>query len=181
MSDGQVYIISWFVSHTLKPIFHCDAKPFVLGTFALPNANIPTCWYIFTFYSCKAHIPLETGFALGTKSKWNQHKKMANARNFVWDPTQPIFHWLALGVLRWVTRKVCVTQRKTPNASQWNIGCVGSQTQISCVGHVHFMFFVLISFVFGTQRKPSFQWNMGFTVWDILGNKSVIVTGSLKI
>ena len=40
---------------TLKPIFHCDAKPFALGTgvgldpqchnFALP---IPTCWYLKT-------------------------------------------------------------------------------------------------------------------------------------
>ena len=30
------------------------------------------------------------------------------------------------------------------------------------VGHVHFMFFVLISFAFCSQRKPSFRWNMGF-------------------
>ena len=30
---------------------------------------------------------------------------------------------------------------RNPNASQWNIGCVGSQTQISCVGHVHFSFY----------------------------------------
>ena len=29
------------------------------------------------------------------------------------------------------------------------------------VGHVHFMFFVLISFAFCSQRKPSFRWNMG--------------------
>ena len=28
---------------TIKPIFHCDAKPFTLSTFASPNANIPTC------------------------------------------------------------------------------------------------------------------------------------------
>ena len=35
-------------------------------------------------------------------------------------------------------------------------------TQNSGVGHVHFMFFVLISFALGSQRKPSFQWNMGF-------------------
>ena len=40
----------------VKPIFHCNAKPFALGTFASPNtkdstfaspyAKIPTCWYI---------------------------------------------------------------------------------------------------------------------------------------
>ena len=35
-------------------------------------------------------------------------------------------------------------------------------TQNSGVDHVHFMFFVLISFVLGSRRKPSFQWNMGF-------------------
>ena len=30
------------------------------------------------------------------------------------------------------------------------------------LGHVHFMLFVLISFVVGNQREPSLQWNMGF-------------------
>ena len=40
---------------------------------------------------------------------------------------------------------------RNPNASQWNIGCFGSQTQISHVGHVHFFFLVLISFALGTQ------------------------------
>ena len=46
--------------------------------------------------------------------------------------------------------------------SQWNIGCVGFQMQNFRVGHVHFMFFVLISFAFGGQHKPIIQWNMGF-------------------
>ena len=40
---------------------------------------------------------------------------------------------------------------RNPNASQWNIGCFGSQTLISPVGHVHFFFLVLISFALGTQ------------------------------
>ena len=47
----------------------------------------------------------------------------------------------------------------------WNIGCVGSLTQIVCIGHVHFMLFMSISFASGTQRKPVFQWNMGLSVW----------------
>ena len=53
-----------------------------------------------------------------------------------------------------------------PNASRWNIGGVGPPTQAylgAGIGHVHFMFFVLISFALGGQRKPSFQWNMGFS------------------
>ena len=39
-------------------------------------------------------------------------------------------------------------------------------TQNSGVGHVHFMFFVLFSFALGSQRKPSFQWNMGFNFFS---------------
>ena len=49
----------------------------------------------------------------------------------------------------------------TSDASQWNIGGVGSPGVGAGVGHVHFKIFVLISFAFGSQRKPSFQWNMG--------------------
>ena len=33
-----------------------------------------------------------------------------------------------------------------------------------CVGHVHFMLFVLISLALGTQCKCSFRWNMGLTI-----------------
>ena len=63
--------------------------------------------------------------------------------------------------------KICVTPAQilkfglpptqNSNASQWNIGCIGSQTQHFRVGHVHFFFFVSISFVLG----PAFQWNTG--------------------
>ena len=52
----------------------------------------------------------------------------------------------------------------TPDASQWNIGCIGSLALGLCVGNVHFMFFVLISFASDTRRKPVFQWNMGLKV-----------------
>ena len=45
-------------------------------------------------------------------------------------------------------------------------GIVGSLTQTFRVGHVHFMLFVLISFVLGTQREPSLQWNMGWRVYS---------------
>ena len=86
-----------WLCYSLKPIFHCDAKPFALGTgvgldpqrhnFALP---IPTCWYL--------------------------------------KPPTP-------------NLKFALPPTRNRNASQWNIGCVGPQTQISCVGHVHFIFF----------------------------------------
>ena len=58
---------------SLKPIFHCDAKPFALGTFASPNAK---------------DTNMLVSLALGDT-------------NFPRHPTQ------------------------NPNASQWDIGCVG--------------------------------------------------------
>ena len=51
---------------------------------------------------------------------------------------------------------------------QWNIGCIGSLALGLCVGHVHFIFFVLISFASGTQRKPVFLWNMGLRLIYII-------------
>ena len=50
--------------------------------------------------------------------------------------------------------KFALPPTQNPNASQWNIGCVGSQTQNFCVGHVHSTLFVLIPFVLVTQRNP---------------------------
>ena len=58
--------------------------------------------------------------------------------------------------------KFALAPTPTPDASQWNIGGVGPSGVGAVVGHVHFMFFVLISFAFCSQRKPSFLWNMGF-------------------
>ena len=61
--------------------------------------------------------------------------------------------------------KVAFYPTRNPNASLWNIGCIGSLALGLCVGHVHFIFFVLISFALGSRRKRSFQWNMGFTIY----------------
>ena len=59
--------------------------------------------------------------------------------------------------------KVAFYPTRNPNASQWNIGCIGSLALGLCVGHVHFIFFLLISFALCSRPKHSFQWNMGFT------------------
>ena len=50
-----------------------------------------------------------------------------------------------------------------------------------CVGHVHFIFFVLISFASGTTRKPVFWWNMGFKVKDISKFAAKISPKKLKL
>ena len=70
--------------------------------------------------------------------------------------------------------KFALAPTPTPNASQWNIGCVGSLALGLCVGHVHFIFFVLISFASDTRRKPVFQWNMGFS--HIVGGAQKVST-----
>ena len=42
------------------------------------------------------------GVALATQRKWNLHQKnemyMATQEICIWDPTPPIFHWMASGV-----------------------------------------------------------------------------------
>ena len=90
---GMIYIIQGRIQDFieggghLKPIFHCDAKPFALGPGVGLNPNativlgIPTYWYLKTL---KLALP----------------------------PTQ------------------------NPNASQCNIGCVGSPTQNLCSFHL---------------------------------------------
>ena len=60
--------------------------------------------------------------------------------------------------------KICVLADAKPKRKPVEYRLCWVPTQNSGVGHVHFMFFVLISFVLGSQREPSFQWNMGLTV-----------------
>ena len=46
MSRLSVQCMAHSILKCVKPIFHCDAKPFALGIFVSPRANIPTCWYL---------------------------------------------------------------------------------------------------------------------------------------
>ena len=59
-----------------------------------------------------------------------------------------------------VEYRLCWVPTQNPNASQWNIGCVGSQRKIWALVMYISLFLVSISFALG----PVFQWNMGFTV-----------------
>ena len=122
----------------------------------------------------------------------NNNIKLPKVSGFQNDKLKPIFHcnakYLVLGVgvgqcqnfaleiptcwyiLVLPNAKICVSPDATPDASQWNIGGVGPSGVGAGIGHVHFVFFVLISFAFCSQRKPSFQWNMGLR--DIPQNKT---------
>ena len=59
--------------------------------------------------------------------------------------------------------KICVLPDAKPKRKPVEYRLRWVPTQNTGVGHVHFMFFVLISFALGTQRIPSFQWNMGLS------------------
>ena len=80
------------------------------------------------------------------------------------DPQRQNF---ALGILTCryqKTLKFALPLTRTPNASQWNIGYVGSPGVGARVGHVHFMLFIFCSLALGTQCEPSFQCNTGLSV-----------------
>ena len=109
-------------------------------------------------------------YSTATQNTWHRGLALGNA------PNARILHWRYqhVGIFwRYLTLKFALAPTQnlklalapmpTPDASQWNIGGVGPSDVGAGVGHVHFMFFVLISFAFCSQRKPSFQWNMGFT------------------
>ena len=83
---------------------------------------------------------------------------------------------ICVGSWRWLrppTPEFCVgdtdmlvsKNTKTPDAK---LKICVTQTQNFRIGHVHFMFFVLISFAFG---KPIFQWNMGLRLPPTVENR----------
>ena len=60
--------------------------------------------------------------------------------------------------------KICVTPNANPQCKQVEYSPRWSPGVGACIGHVHFRFFVLISFALGSQLEPLFQWNMGLSV-----------------
>ena len=98
--------------------------------------------------------------------------------NTVEERIKPIVHCdakflaLGLGVGQYPERQnlgananplICILPDAKPKCKPVEYRLCWVPTQNSGVGHVHFMFFVLILFALGSQRKPSFQWNMGLT------------------
>ena len=60
--------------------------------------------------------------------------------------------------------KICISPDAKPRRQSVEYRLRWVPTQNAGVGHVYFMFFVYISFAFGTQREPKFRWNMGFRI-----------------
>ena len=87
---------------------------------------------IFALGPCVGLDPLRQNFASGIPTCW-----YLKTRKFALPPTPNL--------------KFALPPTRNLNASHWNIGCVGSQMQISRIGHIHFIFFVSISFALGSQ------------------------------
>ena len=110
--------------------------------------------------NCLSRFVALSLYSTATQNTWCQGLALGKA------PDARILRWRYqhVGIFwRYLTLKFALAPTPTPDASQWNIGGVGPSGVGAGVGIVNFMFFVLISFAFCSQRKPSFQWNMG--VW----------------
>ena len=105
----------WLVGQKsiLKPIFHCSAKLLALGTFASGNAkNI-------TFALADAKIP----------TCWYLLRLLTHIFSVTRRQTPD------------AKPKICVSPDANPDASQWNIGGVGSQRKILALA-MYISFFV---------------------------------------
>ena len=85
----------------------------------------------------KAYIPLDPKpFALGPGVGFDPQR-----HNFAMGiPTCWYLKTLKFALFPTRNIKFVLPPAQNPNASQWNIGCVGSQTHNFRVGHVHFIF-----------------------------------------
>ena len=84
------------------------------------------------------------------------------------DTTMLVFENAKICVTPNAKLKIYVRPNVNPNSRRWNIGCVRVPNRGAGIGHVHFMLFVSISFVLGTQRKPIFEWNMGYRIPQLI-------------
>ena len=85
-----------------------------------------------------------------TQNTWRRGLALGNA------PDTRILRWRYqhVGIFwRYLTLKFALAPTPTPDASQWNIGGIGPSGVGAGIRHVHFMFFVLISFAFCSQPE----------------------------
>ena len=76
-------------------------------------------------------------------------------------PLAPHRHYFALGIPTcWYLKMLKFAFPPTQNIKF----AFSPDAKPLCVGHVHFIFFVLISFALGSRHKSNFQWNMGLSL-----------------
>ena len=116
----------------------------------------------YSLYSTATQNTWRRGLALGTAP---------DARILRWRYQHVGIFW------RYLTLKFASPPTPIPDASQWNIGGIGS----SGVGHVYFMYIsrcLCIIFRVGyakiSRRKGSFQWNMGLCYISGVGRSTIM-------
>ena len=116
----------------LKPIFHCDAKPFALG----PGVGLD---------------PPMPQFHIGYTNQYIKTLKFAL-------PPTPNLNFVS-------------HRKRTPNASQWNIGCVGSPGFGAGIGHLDFMLLCSFHLRWLPNANPicSGIWVVRFVTAELLG------------
>ena len=147
-----------------------DGNKFCLNLVSLLATDCLVCLVLRHVVPLISSVNLLSLYSTATQNTWRRGLALGNA------PDARFLRWRYqhVGIFwRYLTLKFAFSPTPdlkfafpptpTPDASQWNIGCVGSLALGLCVGHVHFIFFVLISFASDTRRKPVFQWNMGYT------------------
>ena len=116
----------------------------LISPFTRPYARLPNCLMklIISLYSLIKRIAKEKFRILHHPKHYSLYSTATQntcpqRQNFALEiPTC----WYILALPLTPNLKFALSTTPTPDASQWNIGGVGSQMQISCVGHVHFTF-----------------------------------------
>ena len=78
------------IKNILKPIFHCDAKPFALGTFASPNAKDST-FALPKAKNTNMFVSLALGDAHFYLTQNPQHESVEYRLH--WVPNANFLHW----------------------------------------------------------------------------------------
>ena len=103
-------------------------------------------------------------YSTATQNTWRQELALGSAH----DVRILCWGYQHVGILELTQAdakpKICVLPDRKPKRKPVEYLLHWVPTQNSGVGHVHFMFFVLISFALGSQREHSFQWNIGLNV-----------------
>ena len=138
-----IYIYIYiYISRVLVFTTHTPAVTDVLGS----GRNVGAL----SLYSTRTQNTLRRGLALGNGP---------DARILRWRYQHVGTFW------RYLMLKSAFSPTPTPDASQWNIGCVGSQRKMLASGMYISCFLCRFHLRRVPNANPFFWWNMGFTSW----------------
>ena len=110
-------------------------------------------------------------YSTATQNTWRRGLALGNA------PDGRILRWRYqhVGIFwRYLTLKFAFSPTPTPDASQWNIGCIWSQRNILALA-MYISCFLCRFHLCLVPNAPHFQWNMGYNV--LMTQTSYFVVG----